>query len=71
MLLGTEDYKRRFQNASRDVLTLVLPRTMAPARLLILAEAGARRWGRRISSLPAGAATTQALRRLLPTARDF
>ncbi len=71
MLLGTEDYKRRFQNASRDVQTVVLPRAMAPARLLVAAEARARHWGGRVARRPAGAATVRTLRRLLPTSRNF
>jgi CelD/BcsL family acetyltransferase involved in cellulose biosynthesis len=71
MLLGTEDYKRRFQNASRDVQTVVLPKAMAPARLLVAAEARARTWGHRVARRPVGAATSRTLRRLLPTSRNF
>jgi CelD/BcsL family acetyltransferase involved in cellulose biosynthesis len=71
MLLGDEDYKRRFQNASRDVHTVVLTKSMAPARLLITAEAGARRWGRRLAERRALNGTAHTLRRLLPTSRSF
>jgi CelD/BcsL family acetyltransferase involved in cellulose biosynthesis len=70
MLLGTEDYKRRFQNASREVETIVLTRSMAPARLLLAAESGARRIGRGVVRRPGGAATARAVRRLLPTSRN-
>jgi CelD/BcsL family acetyltransferase involved in cellulose biosynthesis len=70
MLLGTEAYKRRFQNASRDVFTVVLTKAMAPARLLIAAEAGARRWGRRLAERPGLNGTAHTLRRLLPTSRS-
>lgn len=67
MLLGTEAYKRRFQNAGRDVNTVVLPRAMAPARVLVAAEVGARRLGRRVIEHPE--ALPPALRRMLPTSR--
>ncbi len=67
MLLGTEAYKRRFQNAGRDVQTIVLPRALAPARVLVSAEARARRIGRRVSERPGG--VPHALRRMLPTSR--
>ena len=70
MLLGTEDYKRRFQNAGRDVQTVVLPRAASPARVLVAAEARARGLGRRVAERPGGAATTRTLRRLLPTSRS-
>jgi CelD/BcsL family acetyltransferase involved in cellulose biosynthesis len=67
MLLGDESYKRRFQNASRDVQTVVLPKAMASARLLITAEARARHLGRRFARRPGG----KALRRLFPTSRGL
>ena len=66
MLLGGEAYKKRFCNASRDVQTVVLPKALAPARLLISAEAGARTIGRRFGHRRGG----RALRRLLPTTRS-
>jgi len=65
MLLGDESYKRRFQNATRHVQTVVLPKAIAPARILVSAEAGARHLGRRFGSRPGG----RTLRRLLTTSR--
>lgn len=69
MLLGDEDYKRRFENASRDVSTVVLTQSMTPTRLVIAAEAGARRLGRRLTAHPALGTTRHTLRRMLPTSR--
>lgn len=66
MLLGDEAYKKRFCNNSRAVQTVVLPRALAPTRLLISAEAGARNIGRRFGHRPG----PKALRRLLPTSRS-
>jgi CelD/BcsL family acetyltransferase involved in cellulose biosynthesis len=71
MLLGTEDYKRRFQNSSREVQTVVLPRVVAPARLVVAAEATARGIGRRVARNRGGEAATRTLKRLLPTSREL
>ena len=69
-LLGAEEYKRRFQNASREVETVVLTKAMAPARLLVATEARARRIGRRMSEHSALGTLTHTLRRRLPTSRS-
>jgi CelD/BcsL family acetyltransferase involved in cellulose biosynthesis len=48
MLLGEEDYKRRFASAVRPVETVVLTRAAHPARLLFRTEAGLWRAYRRL-----------------------
>ena len=69
MLLGDDGYKQRFMNAAREVETVVLPRAMTPAWLLLSAEARARKLGRGFARRPGGAATARTLKRLLPTSR--
>jgi CelD/BcsL family acetyltransferase involved in cellulose biosynthesis len=69
MLLGDEAYKKRFQNHSREVHTVVLARRRSPARVLLSLESGARRGAARLSKGPRTAAAARALRRLMPTSR--
>jgi CelD/BcsL family acetyltransferase involved in cellulose biosynthesis len=68
-LLGTEDYKRRFTDASRSVQTVVITPALRPIRLLASGEARARRLGRRISAHPRLGPKARSLRRLLPSSR--
>lgn len=69
LLLGNEPYKKRLQNASRQVHTVVLTKPMSPSRLLLAVESIARRGGSRLAGRKSLAATSQLLRRLLPTSR--
>ena len=52
-LLGTEDWKRRFTDEMRPTQTAVLLRARRPTRLLVAAEAQARRAGSHLSERPA------------------
>lgn len=69
MLLGDEAYKKRFQNQSRQVHTVVLTKAIAPARLLVAIESRARRGSTRLARHRSMSTTGKKLRRLFPTSR--
>ena len=69
MLLGDEAYKKRLQNQSREVHTVILTKAMAPARLLLAFETRARRGSTRLARHRKLSMTGKRLRRLLPTSR--
>jgi CelD/BcsL family acetyltransferase involved in cellulose biosynthesis len=69
MLLGEEDYKQRFAIASRQVHTVVLARSLSSARLLVSAEAAARRRARGLAARPKLGRALKSAARLLPTGR--
>lgn len=66
MLLGDEEYKERFVSDTRHVHTVSLAPAGSPARLLISAEAGARRRGRRLARRPGIGKVMHAVARRLP-----
>jgi CelD/BcsL family acetyltransferase involved in cellulose biosynthesis len=68
-LLGTEDWKRRFTNEMRPTQTAVLLRARRPTRLLVVAEAQARRAGSRLGERPAVGSLIRSMHGLIPTAR--
>jgi CelD/BcsL family acetyltransferase involved in cellulose biosynthesis len=70
MLLGDEAYKKRFQNHSREVQTVILTKQMAPARVLLALESGTRRGAARLAKGPRTEAAARVLRRLMPTSRS-
>jgi CelD/BcsL family acetyltransferase involved in cellulose biosynthesis len=69
LLLGQEPFKWRFAPERRTVRTVTLVRPMQPARILVSAEAGARRYGRRLGRLRGVQRPAKALARLLPGGR--
>ena len=68
-LLGTEDWKRRFTDELRPTQTAVLLRARRPTRLLVAAEAQARRAGSRLGERPAVGSLVRSMHGLIPTAR--
>jgi CelD/BcsL family acetyltransferase involved in cellulose biosynthesis len=68
-LLGTEDWKRRFTDASRPSQTLILIGARNPVRLLVAAESGLRRAGRGIARRPALAKAVRRMHGVIPTVR--
>jgi CelD/BcsL family acetyltransferase involved in cellulose biosynthesis len=68
-LLGTEDWKQRFTDASRPSQTAVLIGARRPIRLLISAEARARRVGAGLSRRPGVGRLVQTMHRVIPTVR--
>jgi CelD/BcsL family acetyltransferase involved in cellulose biosynthesis len=68
-LLGTEAYKITFTTAARPVETIVLAKASSPTRLMVAAEATARRLGRRMAERPLVGRLARSLVRRLPTSR--
>jgi CelD/BcsL family acetyltransferase involved in cellulose biosynthesis len=68
-LLGTEDYKRAFSDAARLAETVVLPKATSMTRLVVSAEARARRASRWIADSHAFGDTARSLAGMLPTSR--
>ena len=68
-LLGTEDWKRRFTDEMRPTQTAVLLRARRPTRLLVAAEAQARRAGSRLGERPGFGNLVRSMHGLIPTAR--
>ncbi len=68
-LLGTEDWKRRFTDEMRPTQTAVLLRARRPTRLLVAAEAQARRAGSRLGEHPGFGNLVRSMHGLIPTAR--
>jgi CelD/BcsL family acetyltransferase involved in cellulose biosynthesis len=68
-LLGTEDWKRRFTAEARPTQTAVLLRARRPTRLLVAAEARARRAGSRIHEHKGVSGLVRSMHGLIPTAR--
>ncbi len=68
-LLGTERWKRRFTDDLRPAQTAVLLRARRPTRVLVAAEAQARRAGSRLSERPAVGSLVRSMHGLIPTAR--
>lgn len=68
-LLGTEDWKQRFSSSSRPSQTAVLIGARRPIRLLISAEARARRVGAGLSKHRSVGRLVQTMHRVIPTAR--
>jgi CelD/BcsL family acetyltransferase involved in cellulose biosynthesis len=68
-LLGTEDWKQRFADLSRPSQTAVLIGARRPIRVLISAEARARRVGAGLSKHPGVGRLVQTMHRVIPTAR--
>ena len=69
MLLGEEDYKQRFAAATRQVHTVTLVPSLSRARLLVSAEAAARKRARGLADRPGIGAALKRAARLLPTGR--
>ncbi len=69
MLLGEEDYKQRFAAATRQVHTVTLVPSLSRARLLVGAEAAARKRARGLADRPHIGAALKRAARLLPTGR--
>jgi CelD/BcsL family acetyltransferase involved in cellulose biosynthesis len=69
MLLGEEDYKQRFAAATRQVHTVTLVPSLSRARLLVSAEAAARKRARGLADRPRIGAALKRAARLLPTGR--
>ncbi len=70
MLLGDEDYKKRLQNQSREVHTVIMTKSLAPARLLVAIESRARRGSTHLARHRRMSMTGRKLRRLFPTSRQ-
>jgi CelD/BcsL family acetyltransferase involved in cellulose biosynthesis len=68
-LLGTEDWKLRFTDATRPTQTAVVLRARRPTRLLVAAEAQARRAGSRLGERPGMGNLVRSMHGLIPTAR--
>jgi CelD/BcsL family acetyltransferase involved in cellulose biosynthesis len=71
MLLGSEDYKRRFTNADRSVQTVIFTEARRPTSLLVAGEAMARRYGRPLIERRGLGSVVRSMRRLLPTSRSI
>jgi len=69
MLLGEEEYKTRFTNATRTIETVIVTRPRSPTHALVAGGALARRYGRRLAARPALGSVARAVRRVWP-ARD-
>jgi CelD/BcsL family acetyltransferase involved in cellulose biosynthesis len=69
MLRGEEDYKKRFAPAGHKVRTVTLVPAWRPARLLVSAEAAARRRARGLVGHPRIGPALKRLARLMPTGR--
>ncbi len=68
-LLGTEHWKRRFTPDARPTQTAVLVRARRPTRVLVAAEARARRAGSGMRERPRVGHLVRSLHGLIPTAR--
>ena len=68
-LLGTEEWKGRFSDLTRPVQTTVLLRARRPVRLLVVAEAQARRAGSGLGRWDGTRAVVRSMHGLIPTAR--
>lgn len=67
-LLGAEDYKRGFTSTARTATTLALIGSLAPSRMLVACEVGARRVARRMRSRPGVGRLLRPLAHNLPVA---
>ena len=68
-LLGTEDWKSRFAAETRPTQTAVLLRARRPTRVLVAAEARARRAGSRMREHRGISSFVRSMHGLIPTAR--
>jgi CelD/BcsL family acetyltransferase involved in cellulose biosynthesis len=68
-LLGTEDWKQRFTDTSRPSQTAILSPARGPVRVMVAAEARARRVGAGLSKHRGVGRLVHAMHRVIPTAR--